>query len=90
MFRSLSEEPDCNSLVTTRGPLTTKLKRRYTTSDLRPSQYWLDIEAAAPTIGALYDEKVLIDGSTTAFVVLHLVTLIIKDGSLHGTDHHVE
>ena len=30
-----------------------------------------------------------INDFTTAFAVLHLVTLTIKDGSLHGSDHFV-
>ena len=30
-----------------------------------------------------------INGFTTTFAVLHLVTLIIKNGSLHGSDHLV-
>ena len=29
------------------------------------------------------------NGFTTAFTVLHLVTLTIKDGSFHGSDHLV-
>ena len=31
-----------------------------------------------------------ISNLTTAFAVLHLVTLTIKDGSLHGSDHLVQ
>ena len=29
-------------------------------------------------------------GFTTAFAILHLVTLTIKDSSLHGSDHLVQ
>ena len=31
-----------------------------------------------------------INGFTTVFAVLHLVTLTIKDGSFHGSDHLVQ
>ena len=33
---------------------------------------------------------VSINGFTTAFAVLHLVTLTIKDGSLHESDHLID
>ena len=33
---------------------------------------------------------IIITGFTTAFAVLHLVTLTIKDGSLRGSDHLVQ
>ena len=32
----------------------------------------------------------VINDFTTAFAVLHLVTLTVKDGSLHGSDHLVQ
>ena len=35
-------------------------------------------------------EEKIINGFTTAFAVLHLVTLTIKDGSLYGSDHLVQ
>ena len=40
-----------------------------------------------PVAGAVIKK---INGFTTAFAVLHLVTLTIKDGSLHGSDHLVQ
>ena len=32
----------------------------------------------------------ILNGFTTAFAVLHLVTLTIKNGTLHGNDHLVQ